>query len=354
MSSKPTYYHNMDIVRYLLALAVIVAHTNSIAGYNMPFFISSFEAVGGFFALSGFLMYPNYVRHDNCIGYIGQRARRILPPYIFIVVVAALFLVVASTLPLSEYFTSKGFYAYLAANLSFLNWLHPDLPGVFRGLDFHTSAVNASLWTMKIEWCLYFSVPLFIFLLSRIKHISPISLAAIIIVVSILYRLYFFNLYIQTEKEIYNILSRQIFGQLSYFYCGMLIYFFKDTFSHHLLLMGAIGMILVFLSRILDYGNILLNPFGISMAVMAISMMPYSIPILNTRTNISYEMYLFHFPIIQFGIFLGINTRNIWIEYLYVLGVTILLSFIAHISIERLMKFWCKNRSVNNRASNIS
>ncbi|MBD5348450.1 MAG: acyltransferase [Bacteroides sp.] len=336
--AKSTYYHNMDIVRYLLSLAVIVDHTNIVAGYDMPFFISSFEAVGGFFALSGFLMYPNYLRHDNCMGYLGQRARRILPPYIFIVVGAALFLVIASTLTPTEYFTSKGFYAYLAANLSFLNWLHPDLPGVFQGVEFNISAVNASLWTMKIEWCLYFSVPIFIFFLSRIKRLSTISLSVIIIIISILYRLYFSNLYIQTEKEIYHILSRQIFGQLSYFYFGMLIYFLKDIFSRNLLLMGIIGIALVYLSRILDYGSIILNPLGISMTVMAISMIPYSIPLLSSKNNISYEMYLFHFPIIQFGIFLGVHTYNIWIEYLYVLSVTIVLSLLAHFSLEKLIK----------------
>lgn len=335
---KSTYYPNMDLVRYLLALAVIVAHTNAIAGFHIPFPITSFEAVGGFFALSGFLMYPNYVRHNNCLKYLRQRAQRILPPYIFIVVAAAIFLVFISTLSPSQYFSSSGFWVYLGANLSFLNWLHPGLPGVFEGAGYSTSAVNASLWTMKIEWCLYFSVPLFIFLLTRIKRLSKAALALIVIALSIGYRIIFMKLYQESGREIFYILSRQVFGQLSYFYCGMLVYFAKDFFTRHLTWMVVAGIALVWISRTLIIGNIILNPFGITLAVLGISLLPYDIPFLHHRNNVSYEMYLFHFPIIQLSIFFGINQHSAWLEYLYVLAATIALSVIVHIGIERIRK----------------
>lgn len=328
----------MDMVRYILALAVIVAHTNEMAGYHLPFFISSFEAVGGFFALSGFLMYPNYMRHNNFFGYLRQRARRIMPPYIFIVLLAAIFLVVASSLSASEYFTSKGFWAYLGANLSFLNWLHPDLPGVFQGPEYHSSAVNGSLWTMKIEWCLYFSVPLFILLLKHLKRMSNFSLVITVIIISISYRVLFTFLYLKQGGEFYNILSRQLMGQFSYFYCGMLVYFIKDFFKRNLFWMALGGLALLLLSRLTLFCSIILNPLGITMLVMAISLMPYTFPAFHHRHNVSYEMYLFHFPIIQFGVFLGINHSSVWTAYLYILGGTILLSAAVHWGIEKMMK----------------
>lgn len=338
LKAKSTYYYNMDIIRYILALAVIVAHTNEIAGYSTPFFLSSFEAVGGFFALSGFLMYPNYIRHDNFFGYLRQRARRIMPPYILIVLLAAIFLVVASSLSAGQYYTSSGFLAYLGANLSFLNWLHPDLPGVFQGAEFSTPAVNGSLWTMKIEWCLYFSVPLFILLQRHIRRMSNISLVILVILFSIGYRVLFTSLYLKTGAELYNILSRQLMGQFSYFYCGMLVYFIKDFFTRNILFMGAGGLVLLLISRLSLFGSIILNPVAITMLVMTISLMPYTFSALHHRNNVSYEMYLFHFPIIQFGVFLGINHNNIWIEYIYVLSTTILLSVAAHYGIEKMLK----------------
>ena len=328
----------MDLVRYILALAVIVAHTNELTGNHIPFFITSFEAVGGFFALSGFLMYPNYLRHNNFWKYLRQRGRRIIPPYIFIVLLSAIFLVVASTLPAGRYFTSSGFWEYLGANLSFLNWLHPDLPGVFRGSRYVAAAVNGSLWTMKIEWCLYFSVPLFILLLRYLKRISNLTLTAVVILFSIGYRVLFTYIYQKTGVELYNILSRQLMGQFSYFYFGMLVYFIKDFFTRNILWMTLGGIALLLLSRLSVFCSIILNPAAITMLVMAISLMPYTLPALHHRNNVSYEMYLFHFPIIQFGIFLGIAQNNVWIEYLYVLSATILLSIAVHTGMEKMLK----------------
>ncbi len=327
----------MDCLRYVLALAVIVSHTRVASGWNFPFPISSFEAVGGFFALSGFLMYPNYVRHDSFIKYTAQRACRILPPYFFIVILSAVCLVAVSSLSPVSYFTSSGFYAYLAANLSFLNWLHPGLPGVFDGPEFDTTAVNASLWTMKVEWCLYFSVPIFVWLVTRLRFLRKHWLAFAVILLSISYRLLFNYLYNETGRELYSILGRQIFGQLAYFYCGMLIYFIKEYFKDHLFFFGISGLLLYLLSPVSQEISICFSPFAISILVLSISLFPKDLKILRHKGNVSYEMYLFHYPILQLSIFLGIFRTGLWQEFGFVIGATAVLSVIAQRLIKKLM-----------------
>lgn len=331
-----SYYPNMDLMRYVLSIAVIIAHVDYLTGYHIPFPLSSFEAVGGFFAISGFLMYPNYTRHRNALKYTRQRARRILPPYLFIVIACALGFSLISDLPVSNYFHSKGLAAYLAANISFLNWLHPDLPGVFQGDDYISSSVNGSLWTMKVEWCLYLSVPCFIWLSKKMKRLPCHWLALTIIVLSIIYRQMFTYLYASTGNEIYNILRRQIFGQLAFFYAGMLIYFIKDFFSDNLwtiLIAGVVCKILLpYFSVTLQ---IIIEPFAISAIVMTMSLLPYDLKCLRHRYNISYEMYLFHFPIIQLGIWLGILSLGKLTMMAYVFLTTAILAFIVHIIIER-------------------
>ncbi len=192
-------------MRYVLSIAVIIAHVDYLTGYSLPFPFSSFEAVGGFFAISGFLMYPNYVRHGDALKYTRQRARRILPPYLFIVIACAFGFSLISELPFSKYFRSEGVAAYLGANISFLNWLHPDLPGVFEGEPYVTQAVNGSLWTMKVEWCLYFSVPIFIWVSSFFKRMSYHWKTLIVIFISIAYRQIFSYLYLSPRKQIYDI-----------------------------------------------------------------------------------------------------------------------------------------------------
>ncbi|MDE6547842.1 MAG: acyltransferase [Muribaculaceae bacterium] len=330
----------MDLMRYVLSIAVIIAHVDYLTGYSLYFPLSSFEAVGGFFAISGFLMYPNYVRHGDTLKYTRQRARRILPPYIFIVIACALGLSMTSNLPAFSYFQSEGVAAYLGANISFLNWLHPDLPGVFEGDSYVTQAVNGSLWTMKVEWCLYFSVPIFIWISSFFKRIPHHWMALLVILISIIYRQIFTYLYISTGNEIYDILRRQIFGQLAFFYAGMLIFFVKDFFIRNIwaiLIVGILFKLLLPLASITL--QIIIEPFAISAIILALSLLPYDIKRLRHRNNISYEMYLFHFPVIQLGIWFGICGFGKITFWAYVFIATSLLSLAVHLCNERWLSF---------------
>lgn len=333
---RKAYYPNMDLMRYLLALAVVVGHINYLTGSRIPFVISSVDAVGGFFALSGFLMYPNYMRHRNVLKYAIQRARRIIPPYVFIVLVAAIGLCAVSSLSMSEYYFSGGFWKYLAANLSFLNWLHPSLPGVFGGSRFVDSAVNGSLWTMKVEWCLYFSLPIFVWILSKLHRLDLRWASSGVILISIAYRLLFTHLFNVTGNDLYGILARQVFGQLAYFYCGMFIYFIKDKFCNRLLSWVILGLILYILSGFGDVFHILLNPFAMTILVMAGSLIPRDIAILRHRNNVSYEIYLFHWPVIQLSVWMGISCCAVWVEATFVICFTVVLSLIAHPLCRRL------------------
>lgn len=335
-SVKTAYYPNIDLMRYVLAIAVVISHINYLTGYSIPFPLSSFEAVGGFFAISGFLMYPNYTRHSDPLRYTRQRARRILPPYLFIVLACAFGFAFISDLPLTEYFTSKGLAGYLGANVTFLNWLHPDLPGVFNGGEYVSPAVNGSLWTMKVEWCLYFSVPIFVWVAGHMRRLPAAWIALAVIAVSIAYRQAFTWLYDSTGREIYEILRRQIFGQLSFFYAGMLVYFIKDLVIRHaipvLLLGTAIRIILPFTT---ESAAIIFEPFAIAAIVMSISLFPRDIKFLRHRNNISYEMYLFHFPLIQLGIHLGLREAGTTAMVAFSLISTVILAFAVHVGFER-------------------
>ena len=331
----------MDLMRYVLAIAVIISHIDYLTGYHISFPLSSFEAVGGFFAISGFLMYPNYLRHDNLIRYTSQRALRIIPPYLFIVLVSALGFCLISDFSISDYFHSKGLWEYLGANITFLNWLHPVLPGVFQGNAFVSPAVNGSLWTMKVEWCLYFSVPLFIWLTGKLKRVHPAWIASTVIILSIAYRQVFTSLYYSTGNEIYEILRRQIFGQLSFFYAGMLICFIKDFIIRHFAITITLGVILKLMIPMVPTSlAIIIEPLAISALVMAISLLPHDIKILRHRNNVSYEMYLFHFPIIQLGVYLGITAMGICITLVFSFVITAILALTVHVGIKRyVMRF---------------
>lgn len=281
-------------------------------------------------------MYRSYEKSGGeVIGYTLSRARRILPPYITVVLLCACALVSVSTFPAADYFFSSTFWRYLGANLSFLNWLQPSLPGVFEGPEYVISAVNGSLWTMKVEWSLYLSVPLFVWLTGRLRR-RNILVAVLVIVLSIAYRCYASVLYEQTGREIYQILGRQIFGQLAYFYVGMLIYFLRDVCVRQWLWLLLGGLVLNRLSACVPYGEILLAPFAIGALVMGFSFIPRDIKFLRNRHNISYNIYLVHYPVVQLGIYTGVNASvGEYGAFGIVLGATVLVSWIGNRFIDR-------------------
>ncbi len=311
MNSDASYYgelpklsrsNNMGAVRYYLALAVVVAHFSTVMGVDIPWPTSSYNAVGGFFALSGFLVYGSYLRAGSLHAYVARRARRILPPYLFIVLLCAFLLAALSSLSPAEYFSSPQWWRYLLANLTFMNFLGPDLPGVFT--DHVSTAVNGSLWTIKVEWMLYLSVPLVALLIRRLRRPALLTFAAIYIF-SMLYRLGFLYLYETHGSEIWNILSRQVFGQLMYFYTGVAIYFRLAAFMRYRWQLLAAALLLTLLGDYIPCYDYTLGPIAVSILVLWFSLAGTGASRLSSFfqrfniDNISYDIYLVHLPVIQ-------------------------------------------------------
>jgi len=324
--------NNMGMVRYLLAFAVVVAHFNGLVGADIRFPFTSYTAVGGFFALSGFLIYGSYLRKRNLRAYIVSRMVRLLPAYFFIVLACAFGLVFVSSLSAQQYFTSPEFWKYLGANLTFMNFLQPTLPGVFDGLE--SPAVNGSLWTLKIEWMLYLSVPLTVWVVSKLKGRATLTFLMIFLI-SVAYRIVFRHLYEATGVQIYEILGRQMFGQLTYFYCGVLIYYWFDVFMRYRRVLLPVSLILI-LFPVHRYDlDILIDPVAFSTFVICLSMWGKWGTWEGKRDNVSYNMYLVHCPICQLAACFGLKSLvGMWGCFFLVVAATILLSIFISRCIE--------------------
>lgn len=283
----------MGLIRYVLAFAVIVVHFNVVTGADYYFPISN-QAVGGFFALSGFLVYGSYMRSGNLLHFVKRRARKILPPYLTIVLLCAFLLGFTLTPHDWNSYFSTDWLKYLGANLSFLNFLHPSLPGVFGG-----EAVNGSLWTIKIEWLLYLSVPIVIWSIRKWAIKNELVFFIILYLLSAFYRMGFLWLYDMNGQEIFNILSRQVFGQLCYFYTGVVLFKYYDLFRKHIVMFLAIAVVMVVASQLNGWIATLCEPVGVSVLTIGISMLLGGWLSIFNKNNVSYEMYLFHLPIIQ-------------------------------------------------------
>lgn len=290
--------NNMGLVRYVLSFAVLYDHFRLLSGWDSApsLGISSYHAVGAFFALSGFLVFKSFLNSRGTGDYLRRRARRILPPYLTVVVFMALFCSVVSSLPPAEYFMSPDFWKYLGANVTFMNFLHPTLPGVFT--DCVRPAVNGSLWTIKEEWALYLSVPVTAWAIWRFRW-RPLAVVMALYGVSIIYRVYFDWLYQSTGRGIYEILSRQFVGQLMYFYSGVAIYFVYDRFRQRRLTLFLLSVAAVVCGRFIPGYSYVVEPMAIASLTLLASLCVPCVDFLRDRYNLAYEIYLFHFPVIQ-------------------------------------------------------
>lgn len=330
--------NNMSIVRYILAFGVLISHFNILCGADIQWIVTNYDRVGGFFTLSGFLLIGPILKGISFKEFVWKRIWRICPSYFFVILLTAISLFTLSEYSPLKYFSSKEFWEYICANLTFLNWLHPDLPGVFE--DFKINAVNGALWTMKVEWQLTLSLPLLIWLICKYK-IKLRQVITIILIVSIIYRIGFHWLYITTEKQIYEILGRQFIGQTLYFYTGIMIYTYYKDFKNNRWPFTIISLILYISFRFFvnfSFYYEILHPFVISFLVLGIAIIPHDIAAyLDRGHNISYEIYLWHFPILQVFAYFGlINIIGTGLTLTLAIFTTILLSIITYLTVGHL------------------
>lgn len=144
-----------DYLRLALAAAIICWHTIfTLYGstFEMPFW-NSYRMIAGsmlpmFFALSGFLVHGSLERTRSIGKFLALRAIRIYPALAVEVLLSALLLgPLLTTVPLSDYFSDRQFWAYFHNILGLITY---PLPGLFT----HNPApsfTNVSLWTIPYE-----------------------------------------------------------------------------------------------------------------------------------------------------------------------------------------------------------
>lgn len=300
--------NNFDILRFIFAAMVFLVHAHDLSQSAslsiLTQFLSSEIAVKSFFIVSGFLIFMSYEHSRNVKNYFQKRIRRIYPAYVATILTCVTLGAFFSSYSLTDYL-SIHVIKYTVSNLTFLNFLQPNLPGIFENNTLQ--AVNGALWTLKIEFMFYLIVPLIITAFQKLGR--PLVLIALYLF-SVIYSVTMNRLAYETGSDFYLELQRQLPGQLTFFIAGAFCYYYLAYLAKHskwLITLASLGFLL---QAWLPWN--LIQPIALSILVIYLAcLIPY-LGNFSKHGDFSYGIYIIHFPILQLIISFGLFNKNPW------------------------------------------
>lgn len=299
-----------NFLRLALALTIVFYHVVTADGYLRAgtgpiLWFFEYSLVPMFFALSGFLITASAQRLDLA-NFLLNRSLRIVPALAVDILICAFIIGPAvTTLPLGEYFTDAGFFAYL---MNIVGAIHTELPGVFTGNP--TSQVNGALWTIPWEINCYtiMSVMLitgvvrrpaatflllagYVFTGLAVEHLMPSGA--------------------QDGSTLHALFVSRGAQLITAFLCGILAYQLRDRIPMSRMALYACIAIALTAMFVLDTrathsvaNRLILIPALTYITIYAgLSRLP--LPKILERGDYSYGVYLYHVPFIQLSIFLA-------------------------------------------------
>lgn len=302
MIDRATKQNNYDLLRLIFALNIFFAHaavlsqSGSLSFLQMLF--NSKVAVAGFFVISGFFIFQSYEKTGRLSLYVQKRIRRVYPLYFLVVCFFAVGCLAISTVPAQQYF-SLDWVKYLTANLLFLNFLQPSLPGVFTANP--VTAVNGALWAIRIEIIFYALVPLIVFLSGKTGRRFVLVILYLIAVGG---SFYLQQLEASTSIPVYHFIRVELAMQLTYFLSGALLYCCLDLFSRYRTALTIAAALVLTVNGFVRLS--VLEPLAFSMIVVYLGSCFYYVGNFSRFGDLSYGIFILHFPILQIFVATGV------------------------------------------------
>lgn len=228
-----------------------------------------------------------------------------------------------SSLPLKEFFTNPETWKYVFWNCIFLNFMHPWLPGCFNGTSV---AVNGALWTIKVEIAFYLLLPILILFLKKLKNLKQVNITLLVLyVLSAIYTVFF-----QKYADVLHLphqLGNQFPAFVTCFVSGMFCLFNWNFICKKINLL-VLPSVLIFAFHYILKTEFLM-PFVLSMIVVFVALRTPCLNFIGSRTDFSYPMYLFHFPLIQLLTHYGFYRMNFVLSSFLTFAGTFFISFLV-------------------------
>ena len=286
--------NELDFLRLVLATSVVFQHAN-LADVNthLPW-VERIPAVPIFILLSGLLVTESYLNSPSLLVYIKKRLRRILPGYISVVLLGGVILwSIGAVISLPGGGSPQELAYYYFYNLSFLNFFHPCVFDSAAFSDVTNCAVNGSLWTIKFELFFYSLLPCVLFFANRVSRLICFSASLLLLFITIFVSSIYFKIFICFLAGVLLSVSRE-------FWLPKLV---------NIKIPSILRVFLVLISAILIGGNLPLPLAAITLIALSFVGTKNISRDLNfiKYGDLSYGIYLVHYPLIKIFIFLGIS-----------------------------------------------
>ncbi len=320
--------HNLfDWVRLYAAIQVLMVHGQNHLGWSLPVWFGAFSFLPGvpiFFSISGFLIGLSWLRlSHNWRVYAWNRALRIFPALWFCFLVTLLLLWIAGE---KQFLLSPQGAFWIIAQVSVVQFFNPE---ALRG--FGVGVVNGSLWTIPVEIQFYIALPLLLAFGMRFKRfVRPWLWLLMVGIVSYCIWLAIPGLAagdLLMSKIIKVSLLPHLFQFLLGFALVPLLVIWGQMVTVRILLVMSVVLIFVVTSS--GASSLWLRPLLWACLPIGIGLIPCQfirIP------DLSYGLYLFHMPVINFLVFLGILGSQSLVPCL---TAVVIFSFISWHCVER-------------------
>lgn len=328
----------LNIIRLVLAALVIVSHSFPIGGFGVDPVVGDLGlgsiAVGGFFAISGYLITQSRYR-SSLWSYAWKRVLRIFPGY-WVCLIFTAFVAAALAGMVRGGWTVGNAAVLVAVNAPMVGPSQTGVGSTLVGLPY-AGAWNGSLWTLRYELGCYAVVGLalvFAFVRRR-RYLIPLAFVAVTLL-SLVVR------------------SRGIDGSLSdagllapFFLAGATIYVFADKIPCSRRL-AALALALLVATLAAGAGHSL-SALPLAYVLMWLGIeTPKVVADLGRSNDFSYGTYLYAFPVQQLLVVAGAHSLGPPIYILLSIACTAPLAvaswFLVESPAQRFQNLWSRRK----------
>ncbi len=311
------------LLRHVLSVAIVIWHTRQAiwwsysakalaaegkiasglsraSEYNLEDMIrpAIHSLVAIFFVLSGFLVMGSALRTRGTGKFLTNRALRIFPALGAETLLSAFILGPATTtLALGAYFTHPEFFGYFG---NIVGWLHYTLPGVFENNPY-PRIINGQLWTLHPEFMSYATMAFFMATTLAFKRRVLLVIGMAMIATT-------------TALYVYDPVTFDVKGENMFhpWYVAMLFWFGAVAFHYadKIPLKFSLFVASAAAYWAMMFFNVLAPLAGFCLTYITVYVGMTAFPWWDrlVKSDYSYGVYLYHFPIIQLVIWLLLPT----------------------------------------------